>query len=105
MSMFFIEAVGRHWKSLGHGVDGQLCLYPEEALFLLECNNLLITFGEVDMSLQVGTLLEYFWMIRMIFELICLDKNLVEYTSWPFASFLLVQFSIFTRHILPLNTQ
>ena len=54
MSMFFIEAVGRHWKSLGHVVDGQLCLYPEEALFLLECNNLLVTFGEVDMSLQQG---------------------------------------------------
>jgi hypothetical protein len=38
---------------MGHLVDSQLCLYPEESIFLMECNNLTVSFDDVAMSLQV----------------------------------------------------
>ena len=52
--MFSSPAIGRHWETLGHLVDSQLCLYPEEALFLMESNNLVVTYAGVAMSMQVN---------------------------------------------------
>ena len=52
-------AIGRHWETLGHLVDSQLCLHPEEALFLMESNNLVVSHGGVAMSMQVTKDVQY----------------------------------------------
>lgn len=46
------KAIGKHWETMGSLVDSQLCLYPEEALFMMECNNLEVTYDGIAMSLQ-----------------------------------------------------
>ncbi|CAK1547351.1 unnamed protein product [Leptosia nina] len=44
--------VGGHWQYLGHNVGKILYIQPEEALFLMETNCLLLNYGGVKVSLQ-----------------------------------------------------
>ncbi|CAH0397777.1 unnamed protein product [Chilo suppressalis] len=44
--------VGSHWKYLGHSKDKKMHLKPEEALYLMEVNCLLLTFNDIVVSLQ-----------------------------------------------------
>ncbi|XP_013169481.1 PREDICTED: uncharacterized protein LOC106119141 [Papilio xuthus] len=47
-----IQKSGGHWQFMGHNVGKQLYLYPEEALFLMEINSLLLKHNDVKVSLQ-----------------------------------------------------
>ncbi|KAG8235171.1 hypothetical protein J437_LFUL015477 [Ladona fulva] len=46
------KLVGRQWSYMGHRYLGDMVLYPEEALFLLETNAIEISYGGMPMSLQ-----------------------------------------------------
>ncbi|KAJ8728317.1 hypothetical protein PYW08_016702 [Mythimna loreyi] len=46
------QKAGGHWQYLGHNVGKKLYLRPEEALFLMEVNCLLLKHNEVTVSLQ-----------------------------------------------------
>nr|XP_021184262.2 uncharacterized protein LOC110372068 [Helicoverpa armigera] len=46
------QKVGGYWQYLGHNVGKTLYLQPEEALFLMEVNCLLLKHNEVTVSLQ-----------------------------------------------------
>ncbi|KAJ8729937.1 hypothetical protein PYW07_016975 [Mythimna separata] len=46
------QKAGGHWQYLGHNVGKTLYLRPEEALFLMEVNCLLLKHNEVPVSLQ-----------------------------------------------------
>ncbi|XP_026729157.1 uncharacterized protein LOC113494853 isoform X2 [Trichoplusia ni] len=46
------QKVGGHWQYLGHNVGKTLYLRPEEALFLIEVNSLLLKHNKVTVSLQ-----------------------------------------------------
>ncbi|XP_068631557.1 uncharacterized protein Tsen54 [Battus philenor] len=43
---------GGHWQYMGHNIKQNLYLYPEEALFLMEVNSLLLKYNDVKVSLQ-----------------------------------------------------
>ncbi|CAH2036908.1 unnamed protein product, partial [Iphiclides podalirius] len=43
---------GGHWQFMGHNIGKQLYLYPEETLFLMEINCLLLKHNDVKVSLQ-----------------------------------------------------
>ncbi|CAK1596418.1 unnamed protein product [Parnassius mnemosyne] len=43
---------GGHWQFMGHNVGKKLFLFPEEALFLMEVNCLLLKHNDVKVSLQ-----------------------------------------------------
>ena len=47
-----IKSCGKYWNVMGHLHDNSLYLHSEEALFLLECNNLELMHNCVAMSLQ-----------------------------------------------------
>jgi len=47
-----VRPSGKHWDVLGHIRDDQLHLHPEEALFLLESNNIEIKSNDIAMSIQ-----------------------------------------------------
>ncbi|XP_072931796.1 uncharacterized protein Tsen54 [Epargyreus clarus] len=46
------QKVGGYWQYIGHNVGKQLFLNPEEALFLMEVNCLLLKYNDVKVSLQ-----------------------------------------------------
>ncbi|XP_045448705.1 uncharacterized protein LOC123657174 [Melitaea cinxia] len=46
------QKVGNYWQYLGHNKGKQLYLKPEEALFLMEVNCLLLKYHDVKVSLQ-----------------------------------------------------
>ncbi|TRY63425.1 hypothetical protein TCAL_14352 [Tigriopus californicus] len=46
------QARGKYWPVVGHQIEGQTYLYPEEALFLLEIQQLQVLDAEVPMSVQ-----------------------------------------------------
>ena len=43
---------GKHWNVMGYLYENNLYLHSEEALFLLECNNLELMYDGIAMSLQ-----------------------------------------------------
>ncbi|CAG8470822.1 10364_t:CDS:2 [Diversispora eburnea] len=52
-----IIARGNHLHNMGHSINGQIWLYPEEALFLLERGMLSIEFQDVPISIQQAYML------------------------------------------------
>ena len=54
---------GKQWTVMGHIYENNLYLHSEEALFLLECNNLELMYDNIAMSLQQA------------FQLLILDKR------------------------------
>ncbi|RHZ55433.1 hypothetical protein Glove_415g9 [Diversispora epigaea] len=52
-----ITARGNHLHNMGHSINGQIWLYPEEALFLLERGMLTIEFKDVPVSIQQAYML------------------------------------------------
>ena len=54
---------GKQWNVMGHLYENNVYLYSEEALFLLECNNLELMYDSIAMSLQQA------------FQLLILDKH------------------------------
>ncbi|XP_045535647.1 uncharacterized protein LOC106717482 [Papilio machaon] len=47
-----IQKSGGHWQFVGHNIGKKLYLYPEETLFLIEINSLLLKHNDVKVSLQ-----------------------------------------------------
>jgi hypothetical protein len=43
---------GSHFHNMGHSIKGEMWLYPEESLFLMDRSSLSIQYRGVDMSLQ-----------------------------------------------------
>ncbi|XP_013143668.1 PREDICTED: uncharacterized protein LOC106107376 isoform X2 [Papilio polytes] len=60
-----VQKSGGHWQFMGHNVGKTLYLYPEEALFLIEINSLLLKHNDVKVSLQQA------------YSLLLRDKNLL----------------------------
>ncbi|CAG9786022.1 unnamed protein product [Diatraea saccharalis] len=61
------QLTGSHWQFYGHTKDRKLYLRPEEALFLMEVNCLLLTYNEIIVSLQQA----YSLLLR---DEVCINK-------------------------------
>ncbi|EEB16422.1 conserved hypothetical protein [Pediculus humanus corporis] len=47
-----VRQIGSHWFKMGHVINKKLYIYPEEALYLLECGHLELTYNELPLSIQ-----------------------------------------------------
>ncbi|KAF7198867.1 tRNA-splicing endonuclease subunit Sen54 isoform X1 [Nothobranchius furzeri] len=45
---------GKFWQTMGFSSDGKQFLLPEEALYLMECGNVLVFYKELPLSIQDG---------------------------------------------------
>ncbi|XP_029293940.1 tRNA-splicing endonuclease subunit Sen54 [Cottoperca gobio] len=45
---------GKFWQTMGFSANGKQVLFPEEALYLMECGNVQVFYEELPMSIQDG---------------------------------------------------
>ncbi|TSK87493.1 tRNA-splicing endonuclease subunit Sen54 [Bagarius yarrelli] len=45
---------GKFWQTMGFSDGGKQCLYPEEALYLMECGNVQVFYQDLPLSIQEG---------------------------------------------------
>ncbi|KAK3553009.1 hypothetical protein QTP86_031100 [Hemibagrus guttatus] len=45
---------GKFWQTMGFSEQGKQCLFPEEALYLMECGNVQVFYQDLPLSLQEG---------------------------------------------------
>ncbi|GAA6088261.1 tRNA-splicing endonuclease subunit Sen54 isoform X1 [Tachysurus ichikawai] len=45
---------GKFWQTMGYSDQGKQCLFPEEALYLMECGNVQVFYHDLPFSIQEG---------------------------------------------------
>ncbi|XP_060748618.1 tRNA-splicing endonuclease subunit Sen54 isoform X3 [Tachysurus vachellii] len=45
---------GKFWQTMGYSDQGKQCLFPEEALYLMECGNVQVFYHDLPISIQEG---------------------------------------------------
>ncbi|KAF5896963.1 tRNA-splicing endonuclease subunit Sen54 isoform X1, partial [Clarias magur] len=49
-----LSPAGKFWQTMGFSNQGKQCLFPEEALYLLECGNVQVFYQDLPISIQEG---------------------------------------------------
>ncbi|KAI5097577.1 tRNA-splicing endonuclease subunit Sen54 isoform X2 [Silurus meridionalis] len=49
-----LTPAGKFWQTMGFSDQGKQCLFPEEALYLMECGNLQVFYQDLPLSIQEG---------------------------------------------------